>query len=162
MKLYEIKKEYDELLSLLDDADEQEEKNIMHQLHALEWERSEKLENIAKYMQRLDGQMDVLDKEIARLNSLKKTHERKKDSLKKYVCFNLISDWIMKMDTDLFRFSFRNSQSVEVIDEESIPQEYIKEKVTTSIDKVAIKKAIKEWKDVQGAVINEKQNLQIK
>jgi hypothetical protein len=34
--------------------------------------------------------------------------------------------------------------------------------VTKSIDKVSIKEAIKSWKDVAGASIEEKQNLQIK
>ena len=66
------------------------------------------------------------------------------------------------METDLNKLSFRKSESVSIFDEEAIPSEYKKEVVSVSIDKTEIKKAIKEWKEIPGATITEKQNLQIK
>ena len=56
-----------------------------------------------------------------------------------------------------------NPPSVEIFDESIIPAEYIKEKVTTQIDKTAIKNAIKEGKRVAGATLVEnKKSLRIK
>jgi len=163
MKLYEIKEEYDVLLRALEDAEDEEQVSALSsQLHDLEWERSEKLENIAKYMQALQWDMDSIDSEVARLSSLKSGKSNTKDRLKNYISYNLTQEGIQKMETDLFKFSFRKSESVEVIDQEAIPQDYMKEKVTLSVDRASLKRAIKSWVEIAWAVINEKQNLQIK
>jgi hypothetical protein len=67
-----------------------------------------------------------------------------------------------KLETSLNNLSYRKSESVSILDEASIPEEYWKEKVTKTIDKVSIKDAIKSGKDVAGASIQENMNLQIK
>lgn len=57
----------------------------------------------------------------------------------------------------------KNPASVEITDENLIPTEYIKEKVTKSVDKTAIKNAIKNGQEVQGAIlIEDKTSLRIK
>lgn len=100
--------------------------------------------------------------EIERLQKLLDTVERDWEKAKKSI------DWIMKatktekLETSLNNLSYRKSESVSILDEALIPEEYRKEKVTKSIDKVSIKEAIKSWKDVAGASIQENMNLQIK
>ena len=49
-----------------------------------------------------------------------------------------------------------------LVDETLIPTEFKKEKVSVSIDKTEIKKALKEGKEIPWAVIETRQNLQIK
>ena len=87
--------------------------------------------------------MDSIDSEVARLSSLKSGKSNTKDRLKNYISYNLTQEGIQKMETDLFKFSFRKSESVEVIDQEAIPQDYMKEKVTLSVDRASLKRAIK-------------------
>ena len=60
------------------------------------------------------------------------------------------------------KISFRKSESIEITDEESIDKQFIKEKISTTIDKTAIKKAIKDWLEVKGAELKTNNNLQIK
>ena len=67
---------------------------------------------------------------------------------------------INKMDTELFKLSYRKSDSVNVIDLDAVPDEY--KKITIAADKTAIKKAIKEGAEVAGAELVTNQNLQIR
>jgi len=48
-----------------------------------------------------------------------------------------------KLETNLYKISYRKSESVEIINEEMIPQEFMKEKTTVAPDKTAIKEALK-------------------
>lgn len=102
------------------------------------------------------------DEEIKRLTDLKKEKQNKAEKIENWIDYLLKAFQIEKMETDLNKLSFRKSESVSIFDEEAIPSEYKKEVVSVSIDKTEIKKAIKEWKEIPGATITEKQNLQIK
>jgi hypothetical protein len=48
-----------------------------------------------------------------------------------------------------------------IVDEQVIPSEYKKEKITVSIDKTAIKNDIKDGNDIMGAYIQYSQTLLI-
>ena len=62
----------------------------------------------------------------------------------------------------LTTFTTRKSESVVIEDEELIDKEYKTVKVTTSVSKADIKKAIKSGIEVSGATIKENLNLRIK
>jgi hypothetical protein len=47
------------------------------------------------------------------------------------------------MQTEINELSYRKSEAVVFTDEEAIPAEYKKEKITISVDKTEIKKALK-------------------
>ena len=66
------------------------------------------------------------------------------------------------MKTEINELSYRKSEAVVLVDETLIPTEFKKEKVSVSIDKTEIKKALKEGKEIPWAVIETRQNLQIK
>ena len=69
---------------------------------------------------------------------------------------------IEKMQTEINELSYIKSEAVVFTDEAKIPAEYKKEKTTISIDKTEIKKTLKAGTEVPGAVIEVRQNLQIK
>ena len=69
---------------------------------------------------------------------------------------------INKIKSETLQLSFRKSESVEVFDESLVDEKFKKVKTEISLDKTAIKNAIKNGEDVQGAKIVEKNNLQIK
>lgn len=103
-----------------------------------------------------------IDSEIARLQELKASHQKKADSVAKWVDFLMQTFKIEKLDTELNKLSYRKSEAVILTNEELIPAEYKKEKLTISIDKTEIKKAIKAGTEVPGAEIETRNNLQIK
>ena len=93
---------------------------------------------------------------------LKQAHDRKVASVDKQIDYILKLFKIEKMQTEINELSYRKSEAVVFTDEEAIPAEYKKEKVTVSVDKTEIKKALKAWTEVPGAMIETRQNLQIK
>ena len=103
-----------------------------------------------------------LDAEIKRLMELKSSHDRKIASADKQIDYLLKLFKIEKMQTEINELSYRKSEAVVFTDEEAIPTEFKKEKTTISVDKTEIKKAIKAWTKVPGAMIETRQNLQIK
>jgi hypothetical protein len=69
---------------------------------------------------------------------------------------------INRLETPPLKISFRKSESVEIDDESAISFAYLKEKITYTIDKTAIKEAIKKGEVVAGARLQVNQNIQIK
>lgn len=114
--------------------------------------------------QRQDSMIFIngLDAEIKRLMDLKASHERKVTSADKQIDYLLKLFKIEKMQTEINELSYRKSEAVIFTDEEAIPAEFKKEKTTISVDKTEIKKAIKAGTEVPGAMIEVRQNLQIK
>lgn len=114
--------------------------------------------------QRQDSMIFIngLDTEIKRLMELKASHERKVASADKQIDYLLKLFKIEKMQTEINELSYRKSEAVVFTDEEAIPAEYKKEKLTISVDKTEIKKALKSGTEVPGAMIEVRQNLQIK
>ena len=134
-----------------------------------------KLDNTNCLQKMIDGEIDVIDKEIKRLTAEKKARERKREWLKNRVDYfvrsqftdengNLDTEGLNKYKLDLphSKIGYRKSDSVEVTDIKQLPKEYIKIKVEENPDKVAIKNAIKDGKEIKGAKIVTNYNIQIK
>ena len=66
------------------------------------------------------------------------------------------------MQTEINELSYIKSEAVVFTDEAKIPAEFKKEKLTISVDKTEIKKALKSGTEVPGAMIEVRQNLQIR
>lgn len=134
-----------------------------------------KIDNTICLTKLIDGEIDVIDKEIKRLQGEKKARENRKEWLKNHVDRfvrrqftdengNLDSDGLnnYKLSLPHSKISYRKSNSVNIIDLNLIPKEYIKIKMEKSPDKTAIKKAIDNGKDIMGAEIITNYNMQIK
>lgn len=135
-----------------------------------------KLDNTNCLQKVLDGEIEVIDKEIKRLQAEKKARENKKEWLKRRVDTfvkrqftdengNIDEEGIHKYKLELphSKISYRKSDSVEITNFDMIPSKYIKKKVEENPDKVAIKEAIlKKGLDVSGAKIVTNYNIQIK
>lgn len=151
--IYEIDKQ---ILQLID---EDGEINDIEAFEQLQLDRDIKIENTALYIKNLIAEYTAIDEEIrnlkARLESKKKKVERL-EMILLYACAG------SKFETAKAAISFRKSEAVQLVDEAMIPISFKKEKVTTSIDKTAIKKAIKAGNDIPGAIIEERLNVQVK
>lgn len=128
-------------------------------LEALQIERAVKIENIALYIKNLESDATEIKAEEKNLKARRETKERKAQRLREYLTNSLNGS---KFETARVALAFRSSKQVIIDNLDTIDKAYIKEEVKITADKTAIKKAIDNGETVNGAHIEEKQNLQIK
>ena len=157
MKLYQLTATYQDILDLDLDSD-----SLETVLASLTDTVQEKAENIGKLIAQLNAESEAYRVEIDRLATKKRMAESKADQVKSYLDYNLKQMGIAKLETPLFKFSYRKSESVVIDDTEALNDTYKRFKTVVDIDKAAIKLAVKNGLVVAGAHVEEKQNLQIK
>lgn len=132
---------------------------MIRKFDALQIERGEKLENVALWYKNLQSEAAAYKSEKDVFADKQKRAEAKADSLKKYLDSELHGS---KFDTVKVNISYRKSTSVEVVDQDSIPEQYLRTVTTVSPDKTEIAKALKVGEIVPGTELKENQNIQIK
>lgn len=127
-------------------------------LNGLRIAKTRKVENIACWIKNLQAEVEAYKKEEEGFRLRRKQAENRIESLKRY-----LTNWVAgeKIETDRCKVNWRKSVSVEIQDENQVPEDYKKEKVIVNIDKVSIKKALTGGEEVPGASLLEKQNIQI-
>lgn len=131
-------------------------------LEALEADRNAKLESVACFIKNLEADAQALKVEAQALTERKAAKERKAERLREYLANSLQQAGQAKFETARCALSFRKSEAVEITDEAVLPEQFRTIKQTETINKAAIKKAIKGGEQVQGAALVSRQNLQIK
>ena len=167
MKLIDVKQEFYELNRLIEDEAEgfdpdtgeiiDNHEAIMELAEELKEKRDELADYLADKRTELKAAEVMLFEEINRLQGRRKSLQRQQDNLMKTIDFLLEGE---KLKTLHHTFSYRRSESVDVIDEKDIPPEFIDFKPT--IKKSELKKALKEGEDIKGAVLVEKINLSVR
>lgn len=153
MNLFEIERE---IMSCVD----METGEIIdtEKLNQLAMERDTKIENIACWIKNLAAEATALKEQKQAFADRQKAAENKMESLKKYLASYLNGQ---KFTTDKVAVSFRRTSSVNVTDMTLIPEEYLKYAEPT-VNKTAVKDAIKKGVVVPGAEIVEGQSISIK
>ena len=157
--LYDISKQIEEISQMVDEdgvlLPEAEER-----LEELEISKVEKFRNIAWLIRNIQSNVDSLKTEKMRLANKQRIEENKVDRLKKYLKFIMERDNINKIQAGIFDFSLRNNQSVQIQDWVLLPEEYTKTVITPN--KTDLKKAIKNWEEIEGVEIIITKSLTIK
>ena len=136
---------------------------------------NEKIESGICFVKNLQADIEAFkteEKNIAQRRKIKENlAERIKNRIDNYIRMKYTNeDGIVdtdglnkfKMETPRMKLSYRKSDSVDVYDIDSLPKEYIKEKVEVSADKTALTKDIKSGKKINGAKIVTNLNMQVK
>ena len=131
-------------------------------LEALQMERSEKVESIALFIKNLISDAAKIKEEEQNLKARREAKERKAERLKEYLKMSMLAQGDKKFETAKVALSFRTSKQVVVDDLEKLDKAYLKGNITYAADKKAIKEAIDSGVTVEGARIEENQNLQVK
>lgn len=120
--------------------------------------------SVVGYVRNSELTSEAIKNEIDRLTAMKKALDNRTSKFKEYVKENMERLDLKKIETKLGTLSVAsNPASVEIFNETLVSEEYKKEKVTVTIDKTAIKNALKSGKEVQGArLIEDKTSLRIK
>lgn len=117
-----------------------------------------KVENIALWIKNLLSDAEAIKAEKNRLAERQKSCENKAKSLKEYL--NTYLDG-QKFKTPRVSISYRKSDAVEVTDITKVKAEYLKP-VEPEVDKTKIKKALKEGAKLEGVILVQNQNMQIR
>ena len=158
--IFEIGNEYQNIIALI----EQNNGEMSDDLHEAYINSREELNNKAKayiyVIRNKENLISNIDAEIDRLKEMKKRTENEINRIKNYL--SMAVDTFGNFETGLHKISNRISKSVDIINLEELPKQFIKEKVELSADKTAIKKAIESGINISGALLVTKSNLQIK
>lgn len=152
MKLYEIN---EAILACVDPETGEADPEKLDELMLM---REEKLENLALWVKDLKAEADAIRAEEKVLAERRQAKERKAESIKKYLEKELAGQ---KFETSRAVCSFRKSQKVEITDLDKIPDDYLRYSLPTA-DKAAIKAAIKDGIDIEGAELVDSVTMSIK
>ena len=164
MTLYEIDKAIYELLENGFMVDEETGEVIggVEELEQLQLERTEKLEGVALYIKGIESFIAGIKAEEEALAKRRKRKEDKVARLKKYLTDSIIGSGETAFESTKVSVTFRKSDAV-IVDDFILEDKYWREKVTTKRepDKTLIKATIKSGLAVNGAYIEERQNIKI-
>lgn len=169
MNLYEIDKSIYELLEYGYNRDciDYETGEILfdkasEMLDNFSMDRKTKIENIALFIKDLQSEAEAIKQEEEKLKARRQAKERKAESLANYLKNSMVAFGDTKIETTRAMLTIRTTKAVVVEDIEKLDSKYYNEKTEKVADKKAIKKAIEDGEQVEGAYISENQNLQIK
>ena len=159
--LYELQGEYQRLYQLAEE-EELTLEDIQDTLESLDGEMEDKAVGYAMVMKDIEGQIDVIKKEVERLNSKVKTLNNNKDRMKNALQDAMIQTDNKEIKTDLFNFKIQNNPpSVKVLQESEIPEQYFIPQ-EPKLDKKGILAELKAGKDIQGVEMVQGQSLRIR
>lgn len=102
-------------------------------------------ENIFKYIRETEAKIEAKKNEEKRLYDLRKAEENKIVRLKELIKESMNTLNEKKIETNIGYFSLRKKPlSIEIENEEEIPEEYMKATLTYKLDKTKVKEHLKE------------------
>lgn len=154
--LYELTGQFLDIYNL-----ELDEETKLDTLDSIDWnsDYEEKVENYIKVIKNNEADIEARKNEIKRLTELNKADERKNERMKEVLKESMDLTGHDRVDTSLFKVSFRKSEAVEV-DDLLLPEAY---KVATyKPDKKRLKEDLKNGLEILGAELVERKNLSIR
>lgn len=192
MKLFDIAKEHLELLdkfgeieiSVNEDGEPvdsegnpidpveyiaEQENKLLEALTELKGDFDTKAESVSLYIKELEAGTKLLGESIKNLQSRKKAMENKVERLKSYLLASMETVGENKIETDKVRISLRNNApSVFIYDEKAFINQYkgnrddLLKYSEPTVNKTAIKEALKSGEDIAGATLESKKTITIK
>ena len=158
--LYNIQEDYSELMRTIEEFEGEITPEMEEALAINEKELQKKGIGYLEIIKGKEAFNLLVDNEIKRLQGLKKINSNSIDRLKNSLLNAVKMFGEFKIGT--LTFGTRKSQRVIITDEETIDKKYKVVKVTEIINKVEIKKDIKDGIIIPGAEIQDNFNLSIK
>ncbi len=159
-KLYELTGQFLELLEMA--SDESIDQQIINDtLESVDFEFEQKADGYAKVLKTLEGTIEIIDREVKRLNERKNTVKNNMAGIRENLENAMIATGKRKFKTDLFNFNIqKNPASVVVDDESCVPEIYWIEQ-EPKLDKTYLRQYLKENK-VPWAHLAQTESLRIK
>lgn len=110
----------------------------------------------------LNAWVEMADKEAKRVTAIKNAYKKTSETLKQRITDAMERYDIREVKDATIKVSLRKSVQTIIDDIDQVPKQYKTVKVETTPDKTAIKKAIQDGEIIEGAHLEEKNNLQIR
>lgn len=147
--LYKIANQYAELSNSDMDAE-----MIADTLEGIEGEFEDKLENIMGAIKNLEAESEMLKTESKNLAERAKSAQNKADSMKQYIIKSLMTMDKKSMSAGVHKVTVvKPRASVDIIDANKLPAEFVEYKTTVQPDKKLIMDKLKLGEEVSGAQI---------
>ena len=161
MTLCEMTEQYRALLEMAEDGDMDPEVIAFH-LEELDGEIEEKADNIACLLSELNGDIDTIKREEARLAERRKSIAANIDRIKTYLENAMRGTGKTKFKTATHSFGIqKNPPSVSLIDGMPIPFEFLIPQ-EPKVDRKAILAELKTGKEFDFAVLSQTESLRIR
>lgn len=160
ISLYQITREQEYLNFMLEESGGELTPEIEEALALNMDNMAEKSGNYCATIAKYSAMGAAIKAEVQRLQAYAKTCARIEETLKARMLDAMQTFGIDKMEVGTYRLGTRKSTAVVIDNEAEVPSQFIK--VTTSVDKTAIKAAIKEGQEVAGAHIETNINISIR
>lgn len=125
-----------------------------------------KAQAVAAFVLENNAQADMVEAHAKALMDRVKAARKRSEWLKGYLCSHMAAAGVLSIKSDDGTFSAVLSpgrdESIDIYEAASLPEDYMREKVTVEPDKTLIKKAIKDGFTVPGARLVAKDRLTIK
>lgn len=158
MKLYELTSSYQQVLEIAEQLDEE---TLTDTLDAIEDAIETKVENTAFVIKSLEGNINLIDDEIKRLQTMKQTQQNNVRSLKEYIQDAMEQVGINRIQGKLIKIAIQNNPPSVRLVEDFNDDRYLIE-LAPKIDKRAILDDLKQGKEIQGAKIVQGKSLRIR
>lgn len=161
LSLYEITGAFPKLMAQ-EEMSEEDKNKVEEELTTLLQKKSN---SVIAYSKNIELAIKAMKEEETRISTNRKTLENRLEQFKKYVKECMEGNGINKIETDLGTLSIARSPiSIEIVNEEEIPDEYKEVIFTTKVDKKKIAEAFKSTGElIEGVEIHtDNTNLRIK
>ena len=161
LSLYEIN---EKILNFRYEIDEETGEILnIDELDKLNMAFDEKIENLCLYAKSLRAEASAIKDEEKNLKERREAKERKADNIEDYISRNLQGK---KFETARVKVSWRKSESVEILNEDAVPERLLDIQVVRKPLKSEIKKELKraeaEGTEIPWAKLNVNNNMSLK
>lgn len=158
--LYELGNEYEQLLMIAEDPDV-DPQLLADTMEALEGEIEKKADGCARVMRELSASAKARREEAKRLTERARVEENNMKRIGAAVQNLMMIAGKRKLRTELFDISIaKNPDSLVIPDETKVPEQFLKAEI--SVDKAAIKQAMKDGQKFDWAYLAASEGLRIR
>lgn len=161
LSLYTITSAFPMMMEM-EEMPEDEKTKLKEELTMLLQQKSQ---NTIAYTRNIELTIEAMKSEEKRISEQRKALENRLERFKEYVKECMEKGGFTKVDTGLGTLTIaKNPMSIEIIDEEEVPDEFKKIVTTKKVDRDAIKKHFKETGEILSGIriIDDKTSLRIK
>lgn len=163
MKLYEISKEYEEILEELYDEEGNVNQQALIKLEHNEVAMEKKAIAIASFIKNMEAEREAIDAAKKAMIEREKRFKKRIDELEGYLLFNMEKRGINKVSCPYFEIKLKKCPpSVKIESEDLIPPEYMRTKTEVSPDKAKMLQEMKVGVIIPGVSLQHNLTLDIK
>lgn len=152
-QLYKLTGQMAELQAMADTDDEGLKQALQDTMDAIQGEFEVKADNIVMLRRNIEGDIDAIEKEVERLNELKRVKKNSVSQISDYLRRNMEAADIKSIKRPLFTITLALAPEKVIVDkEDEIPDDFIETKTVFAPDKKSIAAKLKEIRDNNDAV----------